>query len=117
MPRKPLDSEHETVTCTIRLTIGTRNELDRLRGTTSRSEYLRKLIDLAIGQRTLQEAYPDEQPEVKPAKKLRVIPEKRHRHRFVKGEQPVRFEMRGRLRVPIYRYECEDPECSEAKEG
>jgi hypothetical protein len=76
MPQKPLDASDETVRLTLRLTMSQTHGLDELRGKTSRSEYLRELIDLAIGQKTLREAYPDERPVAK-VKMIRVEPIKK----------------------------------------
>ena len=125
MTQKRLDASDETMRLTLRLTKRQTHGLDELRGSRTRSEFLRGLLDLEIGRKQLQEAYPDEQTpkddahrsagQIIPKTTMKIVPEKKHYHRFVRGEQ-VGHTMRGTLQVPIYRYECGKPGCDVAEE-
>lgn len=109
MPRKPLDSEHETVTCTVRLTKRTRDQLDEMRGKTSRSEWLRYLIEQAVASdHAWWEKLPTVVDEPTRGKSVKIIPEKRHLHRFKRGEELKRVKG-----IPIYHYACD---CGATKE-
>jgi len=101
MPQKPLDASDETVRLTLRLTKRMTHEIDLLRKDTSRSEYVRTLIEAAVGllaEPTLGE----------PSRKIKVVPESDHRCRFVKGD--VVGYVQGRK---VYRKTCS---CGETKE-
>jgi hypothetical protein len=76
-------------------------------GKTSRSEYLRNLIDLEVGKKRLQDAYPDEQPD-KPMLTQIVPMRERHLHRFHREGEPLSYNQG----VPVYRRVCA---CGEVK--
>jgi len=116
MPRKPLDSEHETVTCTVRLRLSTRDRIDELRKATPRSEYIRGLIEQSVdiemdvlGLRDEPAPLVVDPPtfDYQPKPVIKIVPEGRHLHRFIKHEQ-TGFKQ-GK---PTYFYSCA---CGETK--
>ena len=110
MPQKPLDASDETVRLTLRLTKRLTDGLDDVRGSTSRSEYLRNLLIVAITQQDLPKAtapVPDARKSGGMISKLKIVPETVHRHRYTEqSEEPVGRGTKGRMSVPYYEHRC-----------
>lgn len=105
MGQKPLSEASDTIRITMRLTEDEAAILDARRGEMTRSAFLRSLIA------PVKDASPPKPPQmIMP--KVKIVPTSPHRHRFVKGEEVAR-RMVGRIAKPVYKYECEDPECNE----
>jgi hypothetical protein len=118
MPQKPLDASDNTVRLTLRLPKRLTDEVNELRGTFTRSEYLRQLIE--IGLLAMRQVKTDDRPRLivetgtEVMKRLKIVPEGVHRHHYVKDDEPIRFTMKGALRIPVYRSACTG--CPETKE-
>ena len=98
MPQKPLDASDETVRLTLRLTKSQTHGLDKVRGSESRSEYLRGLLDHAL----------EQLPTVDEPRLMKIVPDtQKHRHRFVRGDEAG--YVRG-SKVYLYTCECGDTE-------
>jgi len=123
MAQKPLDASDTTVRLTLRMTERQTHGLDELRGKKTRSEYMRDLLELAMGQKQLNDVYYSEadhkmvrKPVIYPEgaihveRKLKVIPDKKHLHRFKEVGEPIRYYQG----MPVYLKQCE---CGETKEG
>ena len=114
MPQKPLDASDETVRLTIRLTKRQTHVIDQLRGSRTRSAYLRTLIDDVIytGPEELPQATVPV-PDPRKSGGMKIVPAQEHRwHRFRKTG--IVNYVKG---VPQYRQVCSEPGCDEIKVG
>jgi metal-responsive CopG/Arc/MetJ family transcriptional regulator len=114
MPQKKLDASDETVRLTLRLPKRLTDDIDRMRGKATRSEYIRTMIEATVGLIAPIELKFETKPMPK-IKGIKIMPDEPHRHRFSKEGIQIGTKMVGRIQKPVYSYPCMDQRCVETK--